>query len=390
MLDATLVSIAEERASQDIEDRREAFSKEVAQLQSEMSARGLLRSGACGQETVKAIGNELRVRSSLIWHAFARAIGAKPMVLSQATGSEIKERISTLLEKYSPDLPEHYRKLENLLPGFSPQKSISELKQAALDRIFTEIDYAVLKPSEPSKSSPGMINIIQGESIIQTGDDSSVQFNIRPGQLEDENNIAENETQPNEEAGKVDQAPQLKKSYIGRKLQSITNHPVYIIGGIVVALLSSAAAISYFVYDFPAPSIEDTTKQNVDTVNESPALLSPQAEKLLFLIHKYQIESASTKLNISYDGKIYFEEREKNMRYKFNLIQDLFDISSSDESPEDSPHWKRFESLLLDIPSQYVRVIPTNLVGCPYSILVTEEGIKYLKDSPAGTSGGRL
>jgi hypothetical protein len=46
MLDINVVSVVEKRVTQDLEDRREAFERELAQLWEGMNARGTLRSGA--------------------------------------------------------------------------------------------------------------------------------------------------------------------------------------------------------------------------------------------------------------------------------------------------------------------------------------------------------
>jgi len=181
MLDTNVISVVENRVTQDLEDRREAFEREVGQLWEQMNARGALRSGATVRLTLDAIGNEFRVRSSLIWHAFARAIDAKRIVLSETIGSEVKKRISDLLERDSYDLPEHYQKLKNLMSSSLPPKSISELSKAALDRIYTEMDYAMLKHLEPSEPSPSIVNIYQSYGIVQTGASSAASFEIKIG-----------------------------------------------------------------------------------------------------------------------------------------------------------------------------------------------------------------
>ena len=181
MLDPNIASVVENRVAQDLEDRREAFEREVGQLWEEMNAKGTLRSGATAKLTLAAIGNEFRVRSTLIWYAFARAIDAKRIKLNEVIGSEVKKRISDLLERNSYDLPEHYQKLKNLVSISSLSNSIAELSKAALERIYTEIDYAMLKHSESSESSPSVVNIYQSYGIVQTGSSSSAALEIKIG-----------------------------------------------------------------------------------------------------------------------------------------------------------------------------------------------------------------
>ncbi len=181
MLDPNIVSVARSRVAQDLEDRREAFEREVGQLWEEMNAKGALRSGSTVRLTTDAVGNELRIRSSLIWHAFARAIDGKRLILNEAVASEVKSYISDMVQEHSPDLPEYYQRLKNLVSGSPPHKSIADLRKVALDRIYTEIDYAVLRHSESTEAAPGIVNIYQSYGIVQTGAGSSATFEITIG-----------------------------------------------------------------------------------------------------------------------------------------------------------------------------------------------------------------
>jgi hypothetical protein len=181
MLDQNIVSVVIDRVAQDLEDRREAFGREVGQLWEEMNAKGALRSGATAKRTLAAISNEFRVRSTLIWYAFARAIGAKQIKLDGIIGSEVKKRLSDLLERNSCDLTEHYQRLKNLVSSSSLSRSISELSKAALERIYTEIDFAMLRNSESGEPSPGVVNIYQSYGIVQTGSGSSASLEIKIG-----------------------------------------------------------------------------------------------------------------------------------------------------------------------------------------------------------------
>jgi hypothetical protein len=105
-------------------------------------------------------------------------LGAKGILISEAIGSEIKQYVSEMLDSHSSDFPEHYKRLAGLGMGFCPPKSISELTTSALDRINTEIDYAVLKHSVPSEPTKGIVNIYQSYGIVQTGSAASASLTI--------------------------------------------------------------------------------------------------------------------------------------------------------------------------------------------------------------------
>lgn len=178
MIDLDALTIVDKRVTQDLEDRREVFAREVSHIKEKMNAMGAFYSGATVKLISGAIGNEFRVRASLIWHAFARALDAKAVVLSNKITSEVKQRLADILDKHSPDLPKHHQELAGITRGPIFGKSVQELKKAALDRIFTEIDYALLKHSAPSEPGSSVVNVYQSYGIVQTGAGSSASLTI--------------------------------------------------------------------------------------------------------------------------------------------------------------------------------------------------------------------
>jgi hypothetical protein len=115
MIDQEVLSVIENRVNQDLEDRRNAFAQEVSQVWGNMSARGMLHSSMTVAQTLDAIGNECRVRVSLIWHAFPRAFDAKKIMISKALASAVKERLAGLLDQGSADLLAQYEKAKQLI-----------------------------------------------------------------------------------------------------------------------------------------------------------------------------------------------------------------------------------------------------------------------------------
>ena len=181
MLSESIVSIIDNRVKQELEDRRIFFEREVARIKEGMVSTGSLYSGATVRLIFDAIGNEYRVRASLIWQAFARALNAKGISLSDKICSEVKDRLTQMLDANSTDLPKSHHGLSGILRGPSPRRSVEELRAAALERTSTEIDYATLRNSESPGSSPTVLNVYQGYGIVQTGSGSSASLSISVG-----------------------------------------------------------------------------------------------------------------------------------------------------------------------------------------------------------------
>lgn len=181
MLDHSLLSVVEKRVALDFEDRRQAFAHEVAQIHEEMSAIGVLISGGTQQRMLDAIGNEFRIRSALIWHGFARALAAKATPLDDTTATDIKREIERLLDQHSSDLPQQHRKAQEWIRGSTQLRPIAELREAALSRIFSEIDFAVLSQSRRPEAPAGVVIIHQAYGIVQTGGGSTASLTINIG-----------------------------------------------------------------------------------------------------------------------------------------------------------------------------------------------------------------
>ncbi len=116
------------------------------------------------------------------------------------------------------------------------------------------------------------------------------------------------------------------------------------------------------------------TKESSTTTSISQRTLSPQAEKLLSLVYKYQRDLGLNKLVIGRKGNLAFDEEEKRKKYKINFIGELFDIKSDYASRA-----KEFENIMLSIPSDFLKTIPETRLDSPYVVSITQEGIAYLK-----------
>ena len=70
MLSKDLLNIIEARIKQDLEDRRNLFRREIAQIKEDMVAKNSLYSGATVRLILDAIETEYRVRTAMIWQSF--------------------------------------------------------------------------------------------------------------------------------------------------------------------------------------------------------------------------------------------------------------------------------------------------------------------------------
>lgn len=174
MIPQDIITVVERRIKQDFEDRSETFGKEISNIWEKLSSRGLLSSGMTVTQTEEAVGNEFRVRASLAWQALARGLNSKNISLTDSLAVEAKRYVANVVNTHSSDLLRHLHKVANFIPGATSIKSISELRNAAVDRINTEIDYTTLGQSQSSDPNPIIINY----GIYQTGQSSSATYSI--------------------------------------------------------------------------------------------------------------------------------------------------------------------------------------------------------------------
>ena len=172
--------LAERRATLELEDRIKIFAKEVAELRSQFNARGVLFSSIDVSAVHEAVSREARIRAAIIWNALARALSVSQTLLTEESAREAKEFIDRLLRKHSNDLQEHLTTAARALPGHHAE-SVDPLLAAALERFYTEVDFALLSSLTRAGDRRGpVINIYQSQGIVQTGDfaRASVTINI--------------------------------------------------------------------------------------------------------------------------------------------------------------------------------------------------------------------
>lgn len=185
MLSQDLLNIIEARVKQDFEDRRNLFSREVSQIKEEMNFKHSLHSSATVRLILDAIGNEYRVRTSMIWQSFARGLQDQGVLLDKSTSDEVKELLAKMIDNHSSDLLKHYSDLKGILNVLKPPKTSDELRMAAIERTSTEIDFVCLKHSRPTNlTSPTVVNVYQDYGIVQTGSGSTASLSVTIGTQE--------------------------------------------------------------------------------------------------------------------------------------------------------------------------------------------------------------
>lgn len=155
-----------------------------------------------------------------------------------------------------------------------------------------------------------------------------------------------------------------------RKLKDNKVIATLIVAGLIVIsvgmftdALSNIA--NFFGFGTPSPQIAPTVT--------SPKLptLTPQQEKLLMLVHNYQVQFGARKLIIKTDGLLHFDEPNRK-DIKINIADELLGGENSFERA------KEFEAIVDGMPPEYLRRIPEMRLGSPFVVTVTEFGIRYL------------
>jgi hypothetical protein len=140
----------------------------------------------------------------------------------------------------------------------------------------------------------------------------------------------------------------------------------------VLALLAAIVGPPISRNLWPSVPVEEVST-TIQTAELRPILLPPQ-EQLLELLAKYQKKFSASKLVISRsNGRLYFDD-DPERGADVSLIKDLY--GSVDER-----NAGRFEELVQNMPTQYLRLIAEARFDNPFVMNVTEAGIKYLERS---------
>ncbi len=173
MLSQDVISLMEKKARHELEDRRVVFERGIAQIKERMAGMDAFSSGGTVRRILDAIDDEYRIRTRLIWQAFARVLSAGGVRLDNDVASRAKTELAQMLDEGSEDIHNYHRELHGIMRSGTPPKSVAELREAAIKRINTEIDCVCLERSRSPDSTPSVSNLFyQCSGIIQTGSGS--------------------------------------------------------------------------------------------------------------------------------------------------------------------------------------------------------------------------
>jgi hypothetical protein len=179
MVDPRIEEVARTKAKLDVEDRVSALGRAIRDIVQDASAHGVLNSGRTRVLIHEAIANEYRVRAHLIWQAYARAFQAAGA--QTLTAVDVKRAVEDVLRESENDIDKAYARRDQVAPSRAPDASTRDsLRVMALQRVYAEIDYAVLSvsPGATEGRHGATVNIYQGFGIVQTGAGSTASFTL--------------------------------------------------------------------------------------------------------------------------------------------------------------------------------------------------------------------
>jgi len=142
--------------------------------------------------------------------------------------------------------------------------------------------------------------------------------------------------------------------------------------GVGVVLIAIGSLSIYYGQDLLR---RGTVSSSISASSTAPLpIINPPHERLLSLIHKYQVQFGATKLVIARSGLLHFDDPEQRERFNINLAAELFE-----SAVDPTIRSRQFEALMEGMPAEYLRMIPESRLDNPFVVMITEAGIRYLK-----------
>jgi hypothetical protein len=141
------------------------------------------------------------------------------------------------------------------------------------------------------------------------------------------------------------------------------------VAGIVLGAFS--AFLIYYGQHLVRQETRITTLPPIPSVEQFETL-EPQQEKLLRLIHKYQVQFGARKLIIGRSGSLHFDEPERK-EVNINIAEEL--LGSEGHSPARA---REFEVIMESLPPNFLRMMPESRLDNPFVVTLTDAGRQYL------------
>jgi len=169
MLNATVIAIARNRITLDLEDRQETHRSTFANLKAGFSARGALTSSFAQADLDKAIGAEYRTRALMVWQALGRAFSGERLGSDSVVAAELKAIVSDFLRTHCDDLERDHTTIRGLMRESPNMRTIEYWRDRANAHVAAEIDMALLNVGRVEAAGGTVINIYQPSGVVQTG-----------------------------------------------------------------------------------------------------------------------------------------------------------------------------------------------------------------------------
>jgi len=166
-----------------MQDRRDAFPRAYADIIDEVNKRGMLMSGRTVVLVRELMETEYQVRAQLAWQAWLRALSTQQSVVTTDLRAFLLTEIEHALEADSQDLPEKMAEVQRIsgqVSGTNPQQFLITARSRALEKVASEIDYAILEATSKYARGPeaATFNFYGTVGVVQTGPGATASVSI--------------------------------------------------------------------------------------------------------------------------------------------------------------------------------------------------------------------
>jgi len=169
-----------------MQDRREAFQRAAGDVITEANKRGVLYSSMTVMGVRAVARTEYEVRAQLAWHAWLRALSTQASVVTTDLRPFLLLEIEKALESESQDVADKVIEVQNMMRGMggeSPGQFSAAARARALEKVASEIDYAILEASKHSQgASSATFNFYGQVGAVQTGSGANAMVTITADQ----------------------------------------------------------------------------------------------------------------------------------------------------------------------------------------------------------------
>jgi hypothetical protein len=187
MLSADVTDLARRRVAIEFRERQGMLEDEIHRIRGEMAARGTLTSGLTVNRIHKVLAHEYNIRASVAWQVLARALSARGDVIDAGCAEGLKAEVRFHLITGCEDVQRHYAQTNEIVNiGFNGTEPSDEHRERVLEKIESEIDFAVLEATRASEAGGEDVRMhfYAPVGVVQTGPGSIAAAKITFGDSE--------------------------------------------------------------------------------------------------------------------------------------------------------------------------------------------------------------